>query len=541
VRRLSALAVRAAGGNPDVVLPLLQALRQDARGVYLQLRTRDPRGFRIPPEGMHLFSLVLAGLGSVGLLFAFIVGAQRGQPLLGPAVLCVAQVVLLAANIVGQTVPALLLAEDERTIGWWPVGRRDLLLARLGTVLVPALQLSAALAAVPLMALVFTGRPLVLAALLLLIAVLAQTLVVAVGAAALTAALVRAVGPRQARRLAAPLVDGNLAALPLLLMPAMGPLSKFFNAHPGAVDWLPPVWFARFGDPLGGPDAWRGMALAAALSLLVLTAGWRLATPRIGSPTMEAPEPAGRRRSHWTDVLPLLLKPWLRGREGWVTSRLLAAHLRDDWRFGANALLNVAVLGAMVWFYTRPDTDTPNPGVDLLLGGSQTLLIMSMSIPFLIAFSSTPKALWVVALADLDAGRLLAAQRGLVRGLALVPLLVIMAFRGRLLGVAWPSLVVTLGIMACECELLLLLSQRLQPLLPFSRAYTRDQSSRTVMRGLALFGVLLAVALLNLGAAFVAPMRFALLAVLPVAIWYTRRLVARHVAGSRLNVAEIVA
>jgi hypothetical protein len=541
VTRLSSLLVRAAGGDPAVVLPLLKALRQDARGIYLSLRSRDPRGFRIPPESMHLIMLVIAALGSVGLVFAFIAGAESGRPLLGPAVLCVAQVLLLATNLVGQVVPALLLAEDELTVGWWPLRRRDLLLARIGTALVPALQLSAALSVVPLMTLVFTGRPLVLAAVLLFVAVLVQTVVLAIGAAALTTALVRAVGQRQARRLAAPLVDGNLAALPLLLLPAMEPLSRYIKSHPGVVNWLPPVWFARFGDPLGGPDAWRGMALAAALTFLVLTVGWRLATPRTGSPTVEAPEPAGRRRGHWTDILPFLLRPWLRGREGWVTGRLLAAHLRDDWRFGANTLLNVAVLGAMLWYYTRPEADGTNPGFDLLLGGSQTLLIMSMSIPFLIAFSSTPKALWVVALADLDAGRLLAAQRGLVRGLALVPLLVIMAVRGHLLGVGWLALAVTLGLMAFECELLLLLAQRLQPLLPFSRAYTRDQSSQTMLRGMALFGILIGVALVNLAAAYVSPVRYGLLAALPVAIWLVRRNVARRVAGSRLNVAEIVA
>ena len=157
--RLSSLLVRAAGGDPAVVLPLLKALRQDARGIYLSLRSRDPRGFRIPPESMHLIMLVIAALGSVGLVFAFIAGAESGRPLLGPAVLCVAQVLLLATNLVGQVVPALLLAEDELTVGWWPLRRRDLLLARIGTALVPALQLSAALSVVPLMTLVFTGRP----------------------------------------------------------------------------------------------------------------------------------------------------------------------------------------------------------------------------------------------------------------------------------------------------------------------------------------------------------------------------------------------
>lgn len=116
-----------------------------------------------------------------------------------------------------------------------------------------------------------------------------------------------------------------------------------------------------------------------------------------------------------------------------------------------------------------------------------------------------------------------------------------MAVRGRMLGVDWVALAVTLGLMAFECELLLLLAQRLQPLLPFSRAYTRDQSSQAVLRGIALFGVLIGVALVNLAAAYMSPVRYGLLAALPVAIWLVRRNVARRVAGSRLNVAEIVA
>jgi hypothetical protein len=540
VKRLPAGIVRAAGGDPAAVLPLLQALRQDARGLYEQLRTHNSRGLHIPPSAMHIIGLVLAGLGSVFLVVAFVVGAQRGQPLLGPIALCVAQVVFLASNLVGQVVPALLCAQDERVVGWWPIAPRDLILARLGTVLVPGLQLTAALAGAPLITLMITGRPPVLAGMLLAVAVLLQTLVLAVGAAALATMLVRAVGTRQARKLAAPLVDGNLAVLPLLLMWAAEPLMGFFGKHPWIGHWLTPVWFARWGDPLAGPDAWRGMALSATLSVLVLVVGWRLATPRTAPADREGPAPSGRRRAHWTDVVPLLLRPWLRGREGWVTGRLLAAHLRDDWRFGANALLNLVVLTGMLWFHTRPEGDGMDPSLNLLLGGTQTLLLMTVSIPFLVAFSSTPKALWVVAMADLDAGRLLAAQRGLVRGLALAPLMAIMLVRGLELGAGGLPLALALALMTLECEFLLLLIQRVQPLLAFSRAYTRDQNAQTAVRGMVLFGLLVAVAALNFGASAWAPLRYGLLGALPLAIFGARRLLDRHVAGSRLNVSEIV-
>ena len=540
MKRLPALLIRAAGGDPARVLPLLAAMRLDAHGQHEILRTRDARRFMLSPDGMHILGLVLAGLGSVGLVFAFILGASRGQPLLGPIVLCVAQVLFLAWSIVGQVVPALLCDDDERTVGWWPLSRRDMLLARLGTVLVPALQMTTALALAPLAAFVFTGRPPVLAALLLAFAVLLQTVVLAMGAAAITSGLVRLVGPRQARRLASPLVDGNLAALPLLLLPAAEPLMRFVSRHPTSLDWVPPVWFARFGDPFGGPAAWRGMALALALSAVVGWVGWRLAAPRTGSPVAAAPEPAGRRRRHWTDLLPLLLRPWLRGREGWVTGRLLAAHLRDDWRFAANTLLNVAILGAMLWYYSRPDAAGGDATRDLLFGGAQMLLFMAIAIPFLIAFSSTPRALWIVALADLDPVKLLAAQRGLMRGLTMFPLLAVMAFRGVDLGVPWPTLAAALIIVALEGELLVLFSQRMQPLLAFSRGYTRDQSSHAMLRGFLLLGVLLAAFAANFAAASQATARLALLGILPLLIFAMRREVARHVAGSRLNVAEIV-
>ena len=533
--------IRGAGGDPALVKPLTAALRAEARGSQDLLRSRSNGQFVFTAEALHVIGLVLAGLGSIGLVLAVVLGRGRMEPPLGAVIICAAHVVFLASTIVGQTVPALLSDDDARVLGWWPLGRRDIMLARMGTVLIPALQTTAALVGLPLVAYVFVESPPLLAALLLAAAVLLQTVVLAMAAGALTAGLVRGFGAHRARRLAALLVDGNLSVLPLLLLPYFDPLLGFIGAHPHLLDWLPPVWFASFGDPLGGPAAWRGMALAAGLALLTGVVAWRPATPQRAVPVPAAERPGGRVRRHWSDLVPWLLRPWLRGPEGWVVGRLLAAHLRDDWRFGGNVLMSVLLGGSLLWYHSRPDGLDFDPESALLFGGSQTLLIMSFVLPFMAAFSSTPRALWIVALADLDPGRLLAAQRGMVRGLAFAPVLAVFAVRGVNLGVGPVALASSMAIMALEAEVMMLVGQRVMPLMAFSRSYTRDQSSQAVARGLALAGVLMAVAVVNALASEWMPARFALAGLLPLVLWRLHRSVERKVAGTRLNFGEAVA
>lgn len=532
--------IRAAGGRPAVVRPLATALRREAAGVQELMRTRAPGRFMLTAEGAHILALVVAALGSVGLLLAVILLGGQGRPGLAAVAMSAAHVVFLSVTIVGQTVPAMLRDDDAVIVGWWPVTLRELLLARLGTVLVPALQISVALLAAPLAAFAVVGAPPVGAALLLGLALLAQVLVLALVAASVTAAVIRLAGPRRARRLGALVVDGNLGIMPFLLLPFADRIFAWLRHHPSVVGWLPPAWFAAFGDPLAGPAAWRGMALAAAFTGLTAAGGWRLATRRGGAPVPLAEGPPPRVRRHWSDLVLLLLRPWLRGREGWVTGRLLAAHLREDWRFGGNMLFGVLLACSLLWYYTRADQGDEDAVFGLLMGGSQILMLMAITIPFVTTFSSSPRALWIVALADLDPVRLLAAQRGMIHVLFTAPVLVVFAARGVGLQVPPGTTLLLLVIMALEAELLMLVGQRIHPLMAFSREFTQDQSARAVARGFALVGVFVAMAVVNgLAGAWVWS-RWGLAASLPVAVAFAARAVARRVAGSRLNFAEIV-
>jgi hypothetical protein len=529
--------IRLAGGEPAAVRPLTRALRANARGQHALLRESTRRQTVMSAESLHVLGLVLAGLASVILVLVTVMLRGRGDPPVAAIALCGAHLLFLTTAVVGQIVPALLCDEDAGVLGWWPLTRRDVLLARLATVLIPALQTTLALTALPLLAFLFTGRSPVAAMLLLAFAILLQTLVVAFGTAVFTTGTARALGPRRARRLASLFVDNNISFMPFLLLPFGRTLVGWVRLHPGVLDWLPPVWFAAFAAPAAGPAALRGMALALSLCALVGVLGWRVASGGGGAPATAMRQTAKVHR-HPADLLPWLLRPWMRDREGWVVSRLLAAHLREDWRFAGNLLMIVAVAAVMMWYATSLRHAGRDAAEALLLGGSQTLLMLIMALPYLSTYSSSPRALWIVALADLDPERLLAAQRGMVRGLAVVPILVVFGLRALSYGMDPGYVAVALALMASEAEVLLLIFQWFQPEMAFSREFTRDQSSQNIVRGFALAGVMVLATIVNLLAITYLPVRVALLAGIPLLFWFLRRRLARRVAGGRLNLAE---
>lgn len=531
--------IRLAGGEPAAVRPLTLALRANAQGQHAMLRETTRRQTVLSAESLHLLGLVVAGLTSVLLVLVTVMLRGRGDPPIAAIAICGAHLFFLATSVVGQIVPALLCDEDAGVLGWWPLTRRDVLLARLATVLLPALQTTLALTALPLLAFLFTGRPPVAAMLLLTFAILLQTLVMAFGTAVFTAGAARAMGPRRARRLAALFVDNNLTFLPLLLLPFGRTLGSWVKLHPGVLNWLPPVWFAAFAAPTAGPGSLRGMALALTLTALVGVLGWRVASGGGGAPAT-AVLTAPKVRRHPADLLPWLLRPWMRGREGWVVRRLLAAHLREDWRFAGNLLMIVAVDAVMMWYATRLRHGDRDAAESLLLGGSQALLMLVMALPYMSTFSSTPRALWIVALADLDPSRLLSAQRGMVRGLAIVPILAVFALRALGYGMGPGFVALVLFLLACEAEVLLLIYQWFQPEMAFSREYTRDQSAQTIVRGFVLAGMMVLAMVVNLLAVAYEPVRFALMAGVPLLFWFLRGRLARRVAGGRLNLAAVV-
>jgi hypothetical protein len=118
--------------------------------------------------------------------------------------------------------------------------------------------------------------------------------------------------------------------------------------------------------------------------------------------------------------------------------------------------------------------------------------------------------------------------------------LVVFAARGVGLQVPPATLLLLLVIMAMEAELLMLVGQRIHPLMAFSREFTQDQSARAMARGFALLGVFVAMAVVNGLAGAWEWSRWGLAAVLPVAVALAARAVARRVTGTRLNFAEIV-
>lgn len=536
---LFARLVTAAGGRPEVVLPLYRGLEKAAAGSHELLRRQSRRRNPISTQNLRLILLVLTALGSVFLSLFMLINPPEMHPPLGVLVLVGVHWLLVVNMVTALAGPSLLVDDDLQAVGWWPVTRRELLLARLGTILKPALQATLALGAAPVLVYAVTGRPPLAPAVALAAGLLIQTVGVTFGVAAALALVVRLWGRRRAQRLAALFADGNNFIYLWLLIVFAGNLEPWFSAHPQVLLSLPPLWFAAYGDLWAGGLSRLLAALGTAVSFIMVGAGLRvLGAGGQGHPSQ--PVEARPARWHFSAVVSRLLRPMMRGREGWVVRRLLESHLREDWRFVGGMLTMPAMMAVM--FFGLDDTTRAGlePGaLDFTaltsIQHAPFLTAMTLSVIFLASYSSTPRALWLVGLADLDTGGLLAAQRGMIRGLVTLPVLLLYGVKAAQLG-ATPLVVAgDLAVLLLQVEVIITFLQPFIMTMPFSVAYTNDQTGRRVALGFLALGVALVfVALDFLYAAFAAA-RLATWVVLPVALLAVRWWLGRRIRGRRLG------
>jgi hypothetical protein len=543
VQSLFGRLVTLAGGRPEVVLPLYRGIELAAAGRNDLLRQRSRRQFFLSAEALRLIFMVLTALGSVVLSFAMVLNPPDHHPDVGVLVLVAAHWLLTAGMVVSLAGPSLLVDDDQQVLGWWPVSRRELLLARLGTLLKPALQVTLALGLVPLVVFAFTGRPPVLMAALLGVGLLIQTLGVAFGTAAVLALVVRLWGRRRAERLAALAADSNIFMYFWLLGAFMPRLEPFFTAHAGLFLALPLFWFTIFGDPLAGPLAQAAGAVGVVWCLTSVAVGLRL-LGRAHAGEMAEPLATRPPRWHHASVVSWLLRPMMPGREGWVVRRLLESHLRDDWRF-IGGMLTLPVMIAVMFFVASDaapaGTGSPELAHTALqaVENSPFVMVLAATVIFLTTFSSTPAALWPVALADLDTGRLLTAQRGMIRGLVVAPVLVLYAVKAALLGASPGIIILDLVVLALQVETVLTILQPMIMIMPFSQPYTSDHSSRRVVLGLLGLGLAVVFVVLNYLYARYEPARWSCWIGLPVLLLLSRAWLRHRIAGRRLQMGVV--
>jgi hypothetical protein len=531
--------VKMAGGRPEVVLPLYRGIEKAGEGSAEILRASSRRKHRISGSALKVIFLVITALGSVFLSLFMLLNPPDFHPHLGVLVLVGVHWLLVMNMVASMAGPSLLVDDDLLAMGWWPVTRRELLLARLGTILKPALQISLALGTVPLLVYAITGRPPVLSALLLGVGLLIQTLGVTFGVGACLALIVRLRGRRGAQRLAALVADGNVFIFFWFIAFIGTRSADWFTAHPRVLYALPPVWFAAFGDYQVEAYSWMMAALGVAVSLMMIVAGFRLMA---SSDAGQESEPVETRPSRWhfSSVVSGMLRPLMPGREGWVVRRLLESHLRDDWRF-IGGMVTMPLL--MVFMFFGMDQIVPlncNPDdvrytALLSVRNTHFLTLMAASVIFLASFSSSPRALWIVGLSDLDTGRLLTAQRGMIRGMIVVPVVLIYAVKAALLGTALHIVAVDCLILGLQVEIIVTILQPLVMIMPFSLTYTNEQTARRI--GLALFSGAVAtvfVAMNYLYAEF-ATARIAIWVGMPLLLVGVRFWGARRIVGRRLQ------
>jgi hypothetical protein len=538
VRRLVVALVRLAGGRPDIVLALAVALDQAAEGQAELLRERNPRQALIPPKAMRLLMYVIAVLGSAILAILFVTRMPESHPHPGVLVISLVHWFLVANLVLAQAGPSLLMDDDAQVLGGWPLSHREILLARLGLLLRPALAVTLAVSALPLVAYAFVGRPPVLQALSFLVGLLVQTVGVAFGVALGLVLLLRWWGRRRAQRLAGMLADGNAQAYVLLLVYPVRLAWDWLWAHPAVLYAFPGGWPVAWGDWRSPAVAWTWAGIGLVLNAVGVVFGFRLLAPahRGREVAPAARRPAAR---HPSRLVAAVLRPFTRSREGAVLRRLVEAHLRDDWRVVGTVVTPIVFL---IWMVFDPselgETFAPD---SLRLTAMRTVpyihlyFVMAVLAAFTTVSSSRPEAMWLVALGDLDGGRLLASMRAVTHVMLVGPMLAIYVLRAIMAGAAPLVALRDVVLIWLEIDVLLLLLQPLLPLMPFSQPFARNEFGRRV--GVVIGGSIasLVPVLVNQAYIHVAGAAWFFWLGLPLLWLGTRRLYHRRTRGIRLE------
>ena len=529
--------IRLAGGDPGLVRIFTTALSRAAEGtVELHFEQSRRRGMMTPGAARILLS-VLAGLGSVLLCILFVDTGQN--PPTGAIVLAVGHWLMGTAWLVGRAVPVLLNDDDRAVIGWWPLGPRNLMLARVGVMLRDLLPFTAAAATMPLLLFLVTGHPPVLASLLLAAGLVVQSCALALGVLLISTLAVVRLGRVRMRRIGALLADGN-AMIVIWLVAVMSPrFAKALITWSPVHSLLPFTWAAAWADPLkpGRFGLHVLLLLGVAIVLARLVSHLVTSEPTARAEAVEDAKPAGR---HWTGLLDRLLKPWTRSIEGWAVRRLLIAHLRDDWRvLGAIAVIPLMFAAMMLGVFFSSSKATWNEEVTTsALFAINFSFWLPMYAPMAFSgllFSSSPQALWPLALADLDGWRVLAAQRRVARAMILAPMLVAYACRALAIGLPWPWTIADVLLLTSCWEVSTLFLQGRMLTMPFSKAMSSYQDIGRAATMIIAF--VMSVGYLGIFGLVVASPKTAVVgwAVMLASLTFMRRWVRTRSRGRRLS------
>jgi len=544
ISRLYDDLIRVAGGRPEVVRPLFLALLKSDEGQNEILREKNPRKTFVSGKVLRILTLVIAVLGSIALAVIMAVNPGQQHPPVSVLILVAVHYLIVLSMVIADAGPGLLAQDDYQIIGWWPLTRREQLLARISVILKPALEVSVALCTAPLLVYLYRGTPPVLGALIFGLGLLVQAIGVTFGVTTVLLLSLRWFGRRKAERLVGMVSSGPSNILILLFMSSyiIDDFIPWAATHSWIYFLMPPVWFGAWGDLTAGFKLWVLAGLGLVMAFLMIWAGMRLSVSGnsgIGIKTTQQ-RPS---RFNLSALISFLLRPLMPGVEGWAIRKLLEAHLREDWRF-VGSMMTVPALLVLFAFGLGDGRAELSPDeikhTALIASNMLSLMIFTGAMVLnSVQFSSTPEAFWVVALADLDTNRILASQRGMIRGLIFVPGGIIYVFRALALGATWPVIFMDLAILGLEMDLLLLILQPWLARMPFSSQYSSDHSSRRILMGfilMAISGVFLAA---DFTYARVDSFRYVLWVVLPL-LWLFFRWRLQRVMKDRRLAMDVV-
>ncbi len=468
--------LRLAGVEAVRVAILARGLERQLRG--LQEQQRGQAGSGLDPELLRMLVLVLLALFS--LLLGMVTVQLAGRPELATLVLLAAQLGAVLLRSGGEVVPLVLDADDHRVLGWWPVSARELLLARGAVLLRGVAEATLAVAALPLLLLALRGAPPVGGALGAAAGLALHGVAVAALLLVWVQGLARLAGRRRARRFTEALGTVTLIVLINLLARAAGAVGGWLE---GLAGWqellLPPLWFAAWGGwARPQPAQMLGALLALAMVAVLVGLGARaLASAARGDDPGEDRSGAGGR--DWSAPLSAWAGRWLPGRQGRAVRLLLTAHLREDWRL-LGVLLGVPIL--MTGYLVLVTGWRPPPGSEGTAGVADwaaplglLLSMLGLSLASALSCSAEATAAWLLRSGVIEAPRLLALQRRLVRALVPAPLLTATLLVTLLSGRLSPGQALLAAVPAwLALEIMLAFMQWTLPAAPFSRPWQRQ-------------------------------------------------------------------
>lgn len=475
--RLVAPLLSLCGVAPDRTWALMRGLRAEARGqVVIQYEEKGNKGLH--PDTGRIVLLAFLALGSIGVAVG--VGFMRARPDVAVSLMVLAQGVAAFMRAGGEVVPVVLGPDDRKVLGWWPVGEREILVARGMLVLEAVLEASAAVLTIPLVVLLVVGRPVVLPLVGAVVGLSLHALVLAAVMLLLVHGLGRLLGRKRARRIIDVMSSMVTIILINVLIRTLRPsLETVGSLSPWVLTAIPTYWYGVWGGlhALSAPGL---VALVCGLgaAVLLLAGGVRTLAGRNTAADQED-QTAAQGGRDWTRPILIWLAPWLSGRDGRVMRLLLKTHLREDWRFTSSVLF--LPMGMLVYLFVIRADDMGELMNDLVsarelaptMGLWMTMLAVSMAGAMVLSVQAD--AAWLVQTGVLAPQRMLALQRRLMRWLVPIPLmtviLIVLVLRLGL-DVRQAPLVAIPALLSFE--IMVVFMQCANPTMPFCRAWRRQ-------------------------------------------------------------------